>query len=93
MDVRDRLAGLAALPLSEVLKLPEVGKEDIEMIDGVEYRFITWHDQVEGGGHRVFVSKHDDRILAGLSNVWYDGFVMEGDGTVRALTEEERREF
>ena len=92
MDVHDRVNALKQLGVDGIGKLPPMGEEEADVVRGKKVRFITWHDKLDSGEHRVVVASYEPRALASY-RVEAEGFAMSQDGTTRDLTEDEMASF
>lgn len=88
MDALERLQALKELSPVDIAKLPEMGHEQVEIIDGKSVKFITWHDRLDTGEHRVVVAAYEVHRLASY-RVRAVGFALNERGAIRELTVQE----
>jgi hypothetical protein len=92
VNVLERLKALKGLGIDDIAKLPAMSNEETEMVAGKKVKFITWHDELESGEHRVVVASYEPHALASY-RVDAAGFAMNHNGATRDLTDQEMDSF
>lgn len=90
--VNERLIALRQRDLEFIQSLPEVQKEKISF-NGEEWSLVTYHDKVGNDEHLIVVQAGRKKMLGMIYYVWARGFVMNGKGDIRSLTNEEMAPF
>lgn len=89
MDVHERLEALRQLPRCEIEALPSSGPDTIVTAGGREWRETIWHERMTADEHKVVVTWYDQRVGMKMAG----GFVLGKDDSIRALTDQELREY
>jgi hypothetical protein len=92
VNVLERVETLKRLGIRHITQLPEMGKEEEAIIRGKKVRFITWHDQLPSGEHRVVVACYEPHALASY-RIEAAGFAIDPAGRIRELSDDEIDSF
>jgi len=91
--VAERLNVLRTLGFAELAKLPDMSDEEVVIVNGKKLKFITWHDEVTPGQHRIVVGSYRPAYLGMVTYIEADGFVVNEKNEKRSLTAEELMPF
>lgn len=93
MGVRSRLQALRVMAAERLRALPPESEERDVIVEGKKQTIVTWHDEPTSGHHRFVVAAYVPAMLGLASRVTAVGFMLEPDGRIRDLTDEELSRF
>ena len=93
MVVHSRLEVLRGTATDRLRALPSESEERDVVVEGKKQTIVTWHDEPIPGHHRIVVAAYVPAMLGLASRVTAMGFMLDPDGRIRDLTDEELSRF
>jgi hypothetical protein len=91
-SVAARLASLRGFDDDTLRALPASSTEQVgEKPD--RFLLTVWHDELEGGAHRVVVQAYRPALLGSCGSMDADGFLLSPDGSRPSLAASDLYEF
>lgn len=90
--VERRVAGLRSKPVADLLMLPKLAEETVE-IEGKEVRLCIFHEMAKTGNHLFVVQGIRQRWGGVTAKIVVQGFEIANDESMRTLSQEELYDF